>query len=199
MFFRRDLLIPLWLDVTGKRLILGRGSPRSERSLSRIARVVKFAKYIEWWNPTPGFVGITIIISHYMIWNATQFYALKLVLLFFSGYQPGELLKRVCHRSASALIKCWRVSHCAYWFFHGSTGKKSVETIGPPRPAGIPLPLCYLFANVYAYIYTEIHLHIRFRYLLRDQNISPSRIPPWKKKEETSPLHKTPCWRKVRR
>lgn len=43
----------------------------------------------------------------------------------------------------------------------------------------------YNIQYIYIYsIYTEVYLHIRFHYLLRDQNISPTRIPPWKKRSK---------------
>ena len=132
-------------------------------------------------------------------WNPTQLYALKLVLLCFLRLSTWALLKRVCHRSASALIK-WaaRTPHCAV-SFHGSTGKKSGRENWQAKASwdtSIPYVIClqtsthiciFVIYNI-IYIYTEIYLHIRFHYLLRNQNISPTRIPPWKKKGGNFPF-----------
>ena len=106
-----------------------------------------------------------------MIWNPTQLYALKLVLLCFLRLSTWALLKRVCHRSASALIK-WaaRTPHCAV-SFHGSTGKKSGRENWQAKASwdtSIPYVIClqtsthiciFVIYNI-IYIYTLKYIYI---------------------------------------
>lgn len=149
-----------------------------------------------------------------MIWNPTQLYALKLVLLCFLRLSTWALLKRVCHRSASALIK-WaaRTPHCAV-SFHGSTGKKSGRENWQAKASwdtSIPYVIClqtsthiciFVIYNIIyiIYIYTLKYIYISdFTIYWEIRIYHQPGFPLEKKKEETSPLHKTPCWRKVRR
>lgn len=139
-----------------------------------------------------------------MIWNPTQLYALKLVLLCFLRLSTWALLKRVCHRSASALIK-WaaRTPHCAV-SFHGSTGKKSGRENWQAKASwdtSIPYVIClqtsthiciFVIYNIIYIIYIYIHWNI-FTYQISLSTEKSEYITnpdsPLKKKRRKLPLY----------